>query len=197
MSPGSRGSQPPLARRDLLLQSILTCPPGTTRHTHGRLVRHLAAIVLLLPLAAAACTPEANRGTSSYAPEIAATSQPVSGTPTPVPMQVTEARSIVGLWTAIDGSLHLQFFSDGRFARHYGGREDDPDELWSEQGRYVLGKDDHLMIDVPRRGPVDYQYVHSEPWLMLRNPEGNVLRCRRDLGLMETTRSSAETQRDG
>jgi len=194
MSPGSRGSQLPLARRALLLPSILTCPATRTRHTNGRL---LAAIALLLPLAAAACTPEANRATSSYVPDIAATSQPQSGTPTPVPTQVTKARSIVGLWTAIDGSLHLQFFSDGRFARHFGGREDDPDEFWSERGRYVLGKGDHLMIDVPRLGAVDYQYIHSEPWLMLRNDEGNVLRCRRNLGLMETTRSSPETQGQG
>ena len=122
---------------------------------------------------------------SSSDPTAVAPLVPPTATPTSTP--VNASSRIVGLWTAIDGALHLQFFSDGRFARHFGGREDDPDELSSEHGIYRLGDADRLLIDVPRLGAVYYEYMVGEPWLMLRDPDGRVIRFRRNLGLMETS----------
>ncbi len=149
-----------------------------------RNMRFVLLMLLAFGVAQTACALDlASRAPVSTTPTVGV----VPATPTKTAVRETAADIIVGVWTAIDGALHLQFFSDGRFVRHYGGREDDPEEFWSEEGIYELGDAERLLINVPRQGPVDYEYRLKEPWLMLRDPDGRVMRLRRNVGLMETS----------
>jgi hypothetical protein len=107
-------------------------------------------------------------------------------TPTEPAARETTADIIVGVWTAIDGALHLQFFSDGRFVRHYGGREDDPEEFWGQKGAYRVTSRESLVIEVAGVEASEFEYRVEEPWLMLRDEDGKVMRFRRNVGLMET-----------
>ncbi len=118
--------------------------------------------------------------------ETAPTVSLVPATPTEQVGTETAADAIVGVWTAIDGALHLQFFSDGTFVRHYGGREDAPDELWSQEGAYQFTSHEHLLIEVTGVETTGFEYQLEEPWLLLRDEDGKVMRFRRNLGFMDT-----------
>jgi hypothetical protein len=147
----------------------------------GRVERWTWLFFVITVLSLAACaSPWGLREASPSA--VAPTVRTASPTPRPEAVGTATAAEIVGVWTAVDGSLHLEFFSDGRFARYYGGREDDPEEFWAQEGVYWFGGRETLTIDLRKVGTTEFEFRLEEPWLTLRDESGRVIRYRRNPG---------------
>jgi hypothetical protein len=85
------------------------------------------------------------------------------------------ATGIVGRWVMLDGGLELEFSPDGQFARHYPADEHQV-EYWSIEGSYQLLDGDRVLIELSGEEPATYEYRLGEPWLMLRDQDGQVAR---------------------
>ena len=145
------------------------------------------ALLLWVTFSVAVTSCALDSGSRAPVPGAFASAVPtMSATPTEGAAEQATADLIVGVWTAIDGALHLQFFSDGKFVRHYGGREDAPEEFWSQQGAYRFTSRESLVIEVAGVESNQFEYRLEEPWLILRDEAGKVMRFRRNIGLLET-----------